>query len=540
MAMTLSQLLKQADFHRRSSHWLDALHGYQHVQQQQPDNSVVAHNIALCHLALDQVDDAIVQSQRALQLNPNLWQSALVLAKALAKRNDKPAALALLQQLHAQLPQTAEIRIELAKLTLHVLGDAVQARQLVEPLLNHEHHGRDAQITRLVTQLYDRDPDITTCQVNQGFLDYGVQQPDAALQAQVNAALAVPIRTTSHHRRLRVGLISPQFFASPVYFFTIGAWRYLGMAVDLIVFNRGSKTDWATKAFQRIAKDWLDVGVLTAEQLALAIARQGIDVLVDLGGWMDPVALQALATKPAKKMYKWVGGQSVTTGLRSFDGFLSDSYQTPAGSDALYSEPLIRLKSGYVTYTAPPYMPLPQPPKSDAPLVFGVIANPAKVSRAFLADLAVRHLRWQSRHHQPITLRLIDYRYQHEAVCQRVRAALTSATVEFVCPASHRDYLSAVAQLDATLDTMPYSGGLTTIEALTLGVPTYTHVGTLFCERHTVAHCHYAGLLLADCCLDRLDGLGLSGRTGQTLLQSNSPRVDHVTLADELLGIFSP
>jgi hypothetical protein len=97
-----------------------------------------------------------------------------------------------------------------------------------------------------------------------------------------------------------------------------------------------------------------------------------------------------------------------------------------------------------------------------------------------------------------------------------------------------------VAQLDATLDTMPYSGGLTTIEALTLGVPAYTHVGTLFCERHTVAHCLYAGLLLADCCLDRLDGLGLSGRTGQTLLQSNSPRVDHVTLADELLGIFSP
>ncbi len=536
--MMLPQLLQQADAHRRSSHWLDALHDYQHAQQQQPENAIVAHNLALCHLALDQVDEAICESRRAFQLSPKLWQSVLVLAKALVKRNDKPAALELLQQLHAQLPHQADICIELAKLTLHVLGDAVKARQLVEPFLTHAHHGRDAQITRLVTQLYDRDPDVTACQVNQGFLDFGAAQPDADLQSQVNAALAAPLHTPSPHHRLRVGLISPQFIASPVYFFTIGALQYLGMAVDLIVLNRGAKTDWATEAFKRIAKDWLDVGALTAEQLAITIAHQCLDVLVDLGGWMDPVALQALATKPAKKLYKWVGGQSVTTGLRSFDGFLSDRYQTPAGSDALYSEPLIRLKSGYVTYTAPPYMPVPQLPTSDTPLVLGVIANPAKVSRAFLADLATRHSRWQSRHHQPITLRWIDNRYQIEAVRQRVRSALTAATIEFVCPANHHDYLSAVAQLDATLDTMPYSGGLTTIEALTLGVPTYTNVGTLFCERHTIAHCRYAGLRLADCRMDRLNELNLSGRTGQTLLQSNSLRVEHANLADELLGLF--
>ena len=85
---------------------------------------------------------------------------------------------------------------------------------------------------------------------------------------------------------------------------------------------------------------------------------------------------------------------------------------------------------------------------------------------------------------------------------------------------------------------MPYSGGLTTIEALTLGVPTYTNVGTLFCERHTIAHCRYAGLRLADCRMDRLNELNLSGRTGQTLLQSNSLRVEHANLADELLGLF--
>ena len=42
------------------------------------------------------------------------------------------------------------------------------------------------------------------------------------------------------------------------------------------------------------------------ETKAKEIARHGLDALIDLGGWMDPVALSALSVKPAKKLYKWV------------------------------------------------------------------------------------------------------------------------------------------------------------------------------------------------------------------------------------------
>ena len=256
---------------------------------------------------------------------------------------------------------------------------------------------------------------------------------------------------------------------------------------------------------------------------------------------MDPVALSALSAKPAKKLYKWVGGQSVTTGLKSFDGFLTDRYQTPKGSDALYSEPLIRLKSGYVTYTPPPYLPTPQLPASGAtpvPITLGIIANPGKVSRAFLADLAHRHQRWQNNSSSPVNLCFIDYRYQHPDVRQRVQAAFEGVEIKFVSPASHLAYLTAVSALDATIDTWPYSGGLTTIEALAVGVPAYTHLGELFCERHTHAHCRYAGMDLADFRLDRFNGQPQPGRTGQTLLKPGSPRTDHARLADELLSLL--
>ena len=551
MNPSVRTLLQQADADRKAMDWHAACIGYQQAQQQEPDSATIAHNLALCQLALGETDAAITQCRLALKLNPQLWQSGLVLAKALIKRNDKPLALLLLQRLHAQLPQSADIRVELATLSLHLLGDAPAARQLVAPLLGSPQHGRDAQITTLVTQLYDRDPGTTAQQVNQAFLDFGAQQlplPDV-VRAQVQSIASTnaqpkPTATTGN-QRLRVGLISPQFFASPVYFFGFGALQHLGMAVDLVIFNRGTKRDWASDAFRRIAADWLDVAPLGAEQLAKEIARHHLDALIDLGGWMDPVALSALSTKPAKKLYKWVGGQSVTTGLKSFDGFLTDRYQTPQGSDALYSEPLIRLKAGYVTYTPPPYMPAPQLPAASAiadaapATTLGVIANPGKVSRAFLADLAQRHQSWQNNSNSPVNLRFIDYRYQHQEVRQRVQAAFKGTEIQFVSPASHLAYLTAVSALDATIDTWPYSGGLTTIEALAVGVPAYTHIGELFCERHTHAHCRYAGMELASFRLDRFNGQPSPGRTGQTLLKPGSPRTHHARLADELLSLIA-
>lgn len=541
-------MLLQADADRKASNWAKARDGYLSAQRLLPDNAAAAHNLALCHLALEQHDEAIAQARRALRLNPALWQSALILAKALIKRNEKPVALGLLQTLHAKLPQSAEIRVELANLTLHLLGDAPEARRLVQPLLGMPNHGRDAEITTLVTQLYDRDEGISAMQVNQAFLDFGAQQLQLGEPAvrEVQALLAgatgaAPVSEKSRARP-RVGLISPQFFASPVYFFAIGALQPLSRSVDLVVFNRGGKSDWATEAFRRIATDWHNVQGLSADALAREIAHHGLDVLVDLGGWMDPEALHALSAKPARRLYKWVGGQSVTTGLRSFDGFLTDRHQTPEGFDSLYSEPLIRLESGYVTYTPPPYMPEPPPARQDdhaSGVALGVIANPGKVSRAFLADLAQHHRQWQQRSSVPITLRFIDYRYQQPQVMQRVQSALPGAAVQFICPGNHREYLSAVGQLDATIDTWPYSGGLTTIEALALGVPTYTRIGELFCERHTVAHCLYAGMTLDEFRIDQFDGLPKLGRRGFSLLQPASHRVDHERLAGELLALFS-
>ena len=493
----LQNLLTLANQKRQAQLWVEAIGLYRQLESVLNGNAAVHHNLALCLLGANQAEAALEQARLALSIQPELWQASVVKVRALTALGRAQEAATVLQALRSRYPEQAEFSLELANITLHHECDALRARALVQPFLAAPAHAADATLTDLMASLYDRDESAQA-------LNERVKQFARTHLDRSTSGGAIPVRPDSAkvapRQRLRIGLLSPHFNCSPVYFFCSGALRLLAQEFDLYFFSRSQRTDWATEQLRALSSGWFDVASLSAEPLDAFLRQHALDVLLDLGGWMDPIGLRAISTKPAARMYKWVGGQSVTTGLRAFDGWLSDVEQTPAGFEPWFTEPLLRLPHGYVTYTPPPYMPAPVP-RNAHEHVLGVIANPVKVSKAFLAALN-KSLQTRKASALPLQLRFIDKRYLHSSLQERILVALegaqqklgTQLSVQFIAPPDHQSYLSAVGQLSEMLDTFPYTGGLTTMEALTLGVACSGQAGLLFCERHTHAHLHYAQL----------------------------------------------
>ncbi len=74
--------LRAADTLRQQQRWPEALAAYRSILLDNPHIAVVAHNIAVCHMALRQYPQAEQHAQLAQRLGPQLWQSGLIAAKA--------------------------------------------------------------------------------------------------------------------------------------------------------------------------------------------------------------------------------------------------------------------------------------------------------------------------------------------------------------------------------------------------------------------------------------------------------------------------
>jgi predicted O-linked N-acetylglucosamine transferase (SPINDLY family) len=219
-------------------------------------------------------------------------------------------------------------------------------------------------------------------------------------------------------------------------------------------------------------------------------------VLIDLGGYGDAARMPACAHRLAPVQVKWVGMQNHSTGMPEIDWFITDRWETPPELEHVYSEQLLRLPDGYVCYSPPGYAPdiSPLPALTNGHITFGCFNNLAKVTPRVIATWAA-----VLRRVPEARLVLKTHQFGDRPTADRVRAAfadeaIAATRVELRGSSPHRAFMGEYGQIDIVLDPFPYSGGLTTCEALWMGVPTVTLPGEIFASRHSMSHLSNAGL----------------------------------------------
>jgi predicted O-linked N-acetylglucosamine transferase (SPINDLY family) len=281
----------------------------------------------------------------------------------------------------------------------------------------------------------------------------------------------------SFHRRLRVGYVSPDFRKHAESFFTaplLSAHDHQNF--EIFCYADVTCPDRITARLRSCADVWQNISGLTDERVAQLVRQDKIDILVDLTMHMARNRLLVFARKPAPVQVCWLAYQG-TTGLSTIDYRLTDSYIDPPGlHDHYYSEESVRLADAFWCYD-----PLANEPGiTDLPawdsgyITFGCLNNFCKVNSLVLRQWA-QVLKAVDR--SQLVLLAAEGSHRQETLDVLELEDVKPDRVTFVAKLPRAQYLELYHRIDIGLDTFPYTGQTTSLDAFWLGVPVITLVG---------------------------------------------------------------
>ncbi len=494
----------------------------QRALELKPDYAEAHNNLGNALKDQGKLDEAAARYQRALHLKPDYAAAHTNLGIVFQHQGKLEAAVACYRRALDRKPDYAEAHVNLASAfkELGKLDEVVAYCQRAVRLkpdyaVAHNNLGnawKDRGKLDEALACYQRalhlKPDYAAAHSNLLFtMQYraGVTLSElATIHAEYDRRHAAPLRTAwplhandrDPDRRLRVGFVSPDFGRHPVGFLLVRILENLDRSqCATVCYCDRSIQDDLTARFQAAATTWRDVSGWSDQELTDAILTDRIDILFDLAGHTAQNRLLVFARKPAPIQVTWIGYEG-TTGLEAIDYILADRFTIPAGHEVWYREQILRMPDGNVCYDPPRAAPEvgPLPAVNNRYIRFGSFNNLAKITPQVI-EVWARVL-----DRVPDSRLVLKYQgLGHESIRRRYRGLFTAcgvdpSRVEFTPPSPHAEYLSAYGEVDIALDPFPFGGGITTCDALWMGVPVLTCPGETFASRHTLSHLSSAGL----------------------------------------------
>ena len=451
-----------------------------------PQGADLLNTLGSVQIACGRLDDAIDTLERAVRLAPELNEAARNLALALQESRRYEEAAQRYLAVIDRWPDDARAHAGLGR-----------TRRL---------QGRLAEAIAACRQAVALNPSSPQALSNLLFCLIGSPDEDGpSLKAEHEqwgarfaAAGPAPVHTNTREpgRRLRIGYVSPDFSDHPVGRIVAPVLAaHDADAVEIFCYSNSIRLDGQGQRIADSVARFVPVRGLADRDLTARIVGDRVDILVDLAGHSARHRLGVFALKPAPVQASWLGYMA-TTGLSAIDYVIGDPVHTPDSFDSHFVEEVWRLPRDLACFAAPEGAPPVGPPPSSAAghVTFGVFNNPGKITDAAIAlwSAILKDV--------PGATLLMRYAGCEDPAVQRDMAARLGAygvdetALIFEGSAGYEQVLAAYGRVDIALDTFPYSGTMTTMEALWMGVPVVALAGDRMTARQAAAHLTAAGL----------------------------------------------
>lgn len=481
-----------------------------------PREARLWNNLAAVQLGAGRLDECEGAARRALEIEPRHALAWMNLGRALGARGDEAGARNALAEAVARDPAQAEARHWLAVALAragqwtealgHYRYAAAALPGWVEPKIGAGNAlsklGRRREAVAAFAEAAQVDGARTAAIESQRL--FLMQYGDEFAPLQVSEAHAAWGRTfapsaprrelkPSGRARIRIGYVSPRFQVSSMAFALLPVLAaHDRTRFEIHCYAEREGDDAVTAQFRAAADQWRETQALDDAALAAMIAADDIDVLVDLAGHTPGNRLAAFAARPARTAVSWLDYFN-TTGVEAIDALIADDVALASPLAQRFVEQPVSVGPVRYPYAPPSYTPEVTPPR-EGTVTFGSFARLAKITPAAI-DAWSQVLKRVEGSRLLLKNDTLGDAAARLAVVESFRAhGIAPERLELRDGSSHDAMLAELGEVDVVLDTFPYNGGITTLEALWMGRPVVTLRGETLVGRQGAAILAAAGL----------------------------------------------
>jgi protein O-GlcNAc transferase len=451
-----------------------------------PAHVPTLNNLALAYLGMGKPEAAEGIARQAIAADATNGTARAHLGRALQAQGALTRAEREFAAAAESLPDSASIRLLLANIRLD-LGRAAEALDAFDAAIALQPADLpQVESARLLAMHYDDR--------------FGRDEIFEAHRAwAARHAAPVPVmapRSRETRGKLRVGYVSPRMHGSSAGEILAAVLEHHDSErFEIFCYAASDLEDGVTARLRAASHGWRAVAGLGDEALALAMRADGIDIAVDVAGHTPDHRLLAFARRPAPIAVTWLDYFD-TTGLESIDVLLTDRWHSPPGDGQRFTEKLLRMPGLRYCWTPPRAGPpvLPPPSLAGGDFVFGSFNRLSKLSPATLS-LWCEVLRAAPRSRLVIKSGAFDAAEERDVIRARFgEQGIDPARIEPRGASPYGQMLAEYSQIDVALDSFPYTGGVTTLEALWMGRPVLTIAGDTLISRQSAAILSCTGL----------------------------------------------
>lgn len=445
----------------------DAICYFEQALLRQPKHLMCLQSLAHLHQEQETYSKALEYAYQALELVPDDMSSLETAVESHWKLNEHHKAYALLKSKFEAHPESANLHYQMAFFYFYRLGRVDQAFPLLEKALAMKPHHKDFwEIMLFMAYAVWKLPP-------EKLFSY-YQQWGKLVEAGEHRVYRTWSNIPTPDKKLKVGFVGGDFRRhSAIHEYRILFHLFNRQQFEYYIYDTAPSYDIISQWFYERATQGHNVAGMSTDELVNLIQQDQIDILLDLSSHTHNNRLDVFARKPAPIQMTGRGYGS-TSGLTRIDYRFTDHATTPPELESYNTEQLVFLpcRLFWTVDTLLQHMRIEPPPVlTNGFITFGYTNAPFKLNRFLIETWCsilkqVPQSRFQLKYYE-LDCEIINH-YYIELFQQH---GIESERLTFLGGTNQDEHYLFYNQVDIVLDSFPYNGGVSTMEALWMGRP---------------------------------------------------------------------